>query len=418
MLGDDDEDEEEQKETADAATGARRAGAPDASHLQRPPAQAPPRTRQPARQPPPPAPPGHPARKGAGDHRPDHQGTRRQERASGSPRKSPSPDVSSSCLPFDGKIGISKKITSFKEKRRLRKIVQAILPEGFGVIIRTVAEGKDESSLKNDLEGPDRDLARGREDGQERKGPVPALQGHVHHLQRHPGSLLQRRHPRGRSIHGSSTRRSARTSSTPPPQLLDKIELHKDTRADLRRATASRRRSRPRSRRKVWLKSGGYIIIEPTEAMVVIDVNSGRYAAEEGAGAELAPDRPRGRARNHAGSSACATSAGIIVCDFIDLDDERNKRKVFEELKKEFRQGPREGDGAPDDGVRARADHPAAHPPEHPAQLHRAVPGMRRHRTRAVEDHDPEPARTVDPPLQDRDRRDAAHPPRQSRSSR
>ncbi len=55
-------------------------------------------------------------------------------------------------LPFDDKIGISKKITDFKEKRRLRRIVQGILPQGFGIIIRTVAEGKEESSIKNDLE--------------------------------------------------------------------------------------------------------------------------------------------------------------------------------------------------------------------------------------------------------------------------
>ena len=55
-------------------------------------------------------------------------------------------------LPFDGKVGISKKINSFKEKRRLRKIVQGILPEGFGVIIRTVAEGRDDEALQKDLE--------------------------------------------------------------------------------------------------------------------------------------------------------------------------------------------------------------------------------------------------------------------------
>jgi len=56
-------------------------------------------------------------------------------------------------LPFDGKIGISKKMTNFKEKRRLRRIVRSILPQGFGVIVRTVAQEKEESAIKADLEG-------------------------------------------------------------------------------------------------------------------------------------------------------------------------------------------------------------------------------------------------------------------------
>ena len=55
-------------------------------------------------------------------------------------------------LPFDGRIGVSKKLYNFKEKKRLRRIVKSMLPEGFGVIIRTVADGKDEELLKNDLD--------------------------------------------------------------------------------------------------------------------------------------------------------------------------------------------------------------------------------------------------------------------------
>ena len=55
-------------------------------------------------------------------------------------------------LPFDGKVGVSKKLTDFKEKRRLRKIVRSIIPAGFGAIIRTVAEGKEDSLISQDLE--------------------------------------------------------------------------------------------------------------------------------------------------------------------------------------------------------------------------------------------------------------------------
>ena len=56
-------------------------------------------------------------------------------------------------LPFDGKIGISKKMSNFKEKRRLRRVMRSILPPGFGVIVRTVAQEKEEAALKQDLDG-------------------------------------------------------------------------------------------------------------------------------------------------------------------------------------------------------------------------------------------------------------------------
>jgi len=88
--------------------------------------------------------------------------------------------------------------------------------------------------------------------------------------------------------------------------------------------------------RKVWLKSGGYIIIEPTEAMVVIDVNSGRYAAKkEQEQNSLRTDLEA--AREITRQLRLRDIGGIIVVDFIDLEDERNKRKVNEELRKEFR---------------------------------------------------------------------------------
>jgi ribonuclease G len=86
----------------------------------------------------------------------------------------------------------------------------------------------------------------------------------------------------------------------------------------------------------VWLKSGGYIIIESTEAMVVIDVNSGRYAAKkEQEQNSLRTDLEA--AREIARQLRLRDIGGIIVVDFIDLEDDRNKRKVHEELRKEFR---------------------------------------------------------------------------------
>ena len=119
------------------------------------------------------------------------------------------------------------------------------------------------------------------------------------------------------------------------PQLLDKIEWHKD-RTPIFDAYGVEKEIETTLARKVWMKSGGYIIIEPTEAMVVIDVNSGRYAPKkEQEQNSLRTDLEA--AREITRQLRLRDIGGIIVCDFIDLEDEKNKKKVYEELKKEFR---------------------------------------------------------------------------------
>lgn len=237
-------------------------------------------------------------------------------------------------LPFDGKIGISKKITSFKEKRRLRKIASGILPEGFGAIIRTVAEGKDDESLKNDLEGL---VKTWREIEQAVKSEEPPcllfkdLSTTSSVIRDLFSNDVSRVVVDTKKLHKEICTYIRYTS----PQLLDKIELHKDRRP-IFDTYGIEKEIESTLARKVWLKSGGYIIIEPTEAMVVIDVNSGRYAAKkEQEQNSLRTDLEA--AREICRQLRLRDIGGIIVCDFIDLEDERNKRKVFEELKKEFR---------------------------------------------------------------------------------
>jgi ribonuclease G len=237
-------------------------------------------------------------------------------------------------LPFDGKIGISKKISSFKEKRRLRKIVQAILPEGFGVIIRTVAEGKDDSSLTTDL----KDLIDTWQevDKTVKSEKAPCL---LYKDMSTTSSVIRDLFSNdvtrvvidSKKLHKEIRAYIKYTSA----QLLDKVELHKDRRP-IFDVYGIEKEIETTLSRKVWLKSGGYLIIDQTEAMVVIDVNSGRYAAKkEQEQNSLRTDMEA--AREVCRQLRLRDMGGIIVCDFIDLDDERNKRKVYEELKKEFR---------------------------------------------------------------------------------
>jgi ribonuclease G len=237
-------------------------------------------------------------------------------------------------LPFDGKVGISKKISSFKEKRRLRKVVQGFLPEGFGVIIRTVAEGKEEESLRKDLE----DLVKTWRKIEEmvKTEKAPAL---LYKDMATTSSVIRDLFSNDVSrvvVDGKSLYREIRAYiQYTSPQLTEKIEFHKEREPIFDRYGIEKELETSLSR-KVWLKSGGYLIIEPTEAMVVVDVNSGRYAAKkEQELNSLRTDLEA--AREICRQLRLRDIGGIIVCDFIDLEDEKNKRKVFEELKKEFR---------------------------------------------------------------------------------
>jgi len=237
-------------------------------------------------------------------------------------------------LPFDGKVGISKKITTFKEKRRLRRIVQSILPEGFGVIIRTVADGKEEDALRTDLEDLIKTWREVEKSVKTEKAPcllykdMSTTSSVIRDLFSNDVSRVV---IDSKKLHKEIRAYIKYTS----PQLLEKIELHRD-KAPIFDVYGVEKELETSLSRKVWLKSGGYIIIEPTEAMVVIDVNSGRYAAKkEQEQNSLRTDLEA--AREITRQLRLRDLGGIIVCDFIDLDDERNKRKVYEELKKEFR---------------------------------------------------------------------------------
>ncbi len=237
-------------------------------------------------------------------------------------------------LPFDGKIGISKKMTNFKEKRRLRRIMRSILPPGFGVIVRTVAQEKEEAALKQDLEALI-ETWRDVEKSLKTEKPPTLLYKDMATT----SSVI-------RDLFTDSVERVVTDSKklykeirtyvqTVSPQLVDKIEFYKD-KEPIFDASGIEKEIATCLSRKVWLKSGGYIIIEQTEAMVVIDVNSGRYAAKREQ--ELNSLRTNlESAREICRQLRLRDMGGIIVIDFIDLEDERNRKKVYDELRKEFR---------------------------------------------------------------------------------
>ncbi|GAB4289503.1 MAG: hypothetical protein Kow0098_07530 [Ignavibacteriaceae bacterium] len=237
-------------------------------------------------------------------------------------------------LPYDNKIGISKKISDYRERRRLRNIARGIIPENFGLIIRTVAKNQDEEALKEDLS----QLLKtwNQIESSARSESPPAL---IHQDMTTTSSVMRDLFSADVSKVFVDSKRLYKQIKNyldvVHPQFTEKVEYFKSG-ASIFDSFRIEEQIKTLMGRKVPLPSGGYLIIEHTEAMVVIDVNSGRYArSKEQEMNSLRTDLEA--AREIARQLRLRDIGGIIVVDFIDLEDDKNRKKVYDELKKEFR---------------------------------------------------------------------------------
>jgi len=237
-------------------------------------------------------------------------------------------------LPFDGKVGVSKKLNNFKERRRLRRLVRSVIPEGFGAIIRTVADGKSEDLVKQDLD----ELVKVWHSIEKavKTEDAPAL---VYKDMNTTSSVI-------RDLFSDNVEHVVVDDKKlykeirayvqwMTPDMLNRLELYRGKEPVFDKYGVEKDIQTLLSR-KVWLKSGGYIFIEKTEAMTVIDVNSGRYAAKrEQEQNSLRTDLEA--AREVCRQLRLRDIGGIIIIDFIDLEDDKNRKKVYDEMKKELR---------------------------------------------------------------------------------
>ena len=236
-------------------------------------------------------------------------------------------------LPFDNNVGVSKRIQSFKEKKRLRKLIKSDIPDGFGAILRTNAETEKEEFILNDLKSlveKWREIEKNIKD----ENP-PAL---LYKDATMTSTVL-------RDIFSDSINQLIVDNKKifkdiknyvkeNAPAMMDKIELY-TKRVPIFDEYGIEKEIAKSLSRKVWLKSGGYIIVEHTEAMTVVDVNSGRYAAKQEQELNSLKTNLEA-AREAARQIRLRDLGGIIVIDFIDLTDDKNRKKIYDEMKKEF----------------------------------------------------------------------------------
>jgi ribonuclease G len=237
-------------------------------------------------------------------------------------------------IPKSKYIGVSKKMRDKFERRRLKKIALSIKKPGLGIILRTVAEGKTDAQIENDyknLTGKYNDLLNKAE-----KNKAPAL---IHDDLKVTSNVL-------RDLISEKVEKIIVDSKDDYNKIYKMV---KEDALDIGDALEHYRKREPLFkhsgidnsmmkllRKKAWLKSGAYLIIERTEAMVVVDVNSGKFVGKKG------HEENSLKINLEAAKEVCAQLrlrhlSGLILIDFIDMVKPENRKKVFLEMKKELR---------------------------------------------------------------------------------
>ncbi|MFQ6673846.1 MAG: ribonuclease E/G [Fidelibacterota bacterium] len=231
-------------------------------------------------------------------------------------------------------VGISKKIWDKYEKRRLRRISRAILPDNAGIIVRTEAEGKSEKLIKKDFGI----LLQNWKAMETKAGHLKAPALVYEDLETVSTIIRDLLASDVMKMVFDSRKIYRRTQSyvqDVSPDLLSKLDLYRG-RVPLFTKTAIEDEIRKSLRQRVWLKSGAYLVIEHTEAMVVVDVNSGRFIGKGDHEANSLKINLEA-AKEVARQLRLRDIGGLIVIDFIDMQGEENKKLVYKELRKELR---------------------------------------------------------------------------------
>lgn len=238
-------------------------------------------------------------------------------------------------IPFSDRISISQKIESKEEKDRLKRLVQSIKPKGFGVIIRTVAEGKKVAEL-------DRDLQNLVQKWESLCKSIPSAH--------QPSKVLS-------EVNKASTILRDVFNDTFTGIHIDDEDLYYQTKDYLQEIAPSKasivklyqskelplfekynieRQIKTSFGKTVSMSKGAYLVIEHTEALHVIDVNSGNRSNKSQNQEETAMEVNMIAASEIARQLRLRDMGGIIVVDFIDMTNTENRKKLYDFLRDEM----------------------------------------------------------------------------------
>ncbi len=237
-------------------------------------------------------------------------------------------------MPTYRKVAISRRIESERERRRLRGIVKGLRPEGCGFIIRTVCEGMKKEDIKTDMDY----LVKLRRRIEENKKSLPSPSPLYEELDL-PLRLV-------RDIFSTDVDRVVVDAkdeydkisgfvSEFMPALQDRVELYEGAEGlfdvhgvEIELAGALDR--------KVWLRSGGFLIIDQMEALTAVDVNTGKYVGKKSSAQTILKTNLEA-VKETVYQLRLRNIGGIIVIDFIDMLRAEDREKVYNELKTAFK---------------------------------------------------------------------------------
>ena len=234
-------------------------------------------------------------------------------------------------IPFGDKISISQKIKTTEEKLRLRRILEAIKPKNFGIIIRTSAEGKKVAELNNEL----KTLLRCWEEtlAKARKATPPALV--FEEESRIVGMLRDVFSPSFESIHVNNKEvygQIRKYVELIAPERTDIVKLYEKPEPIFDHFGITRQ-IKSSFGKTVSFKSGAYLIIESTEALHVIDVNSGNRSKASNDQETNALEVNMRAADEIARQLRLRDMGGIIVIDYIDMNKAEHRQKLYDHMR-------------------------------------------------------------------------------------
>jgi len=234
-------------------------------------------------------------------------------------------------MPGSSHVGVSRKIEDREERARLRTLAQGILPkDSGGIIVRTVSEELNEDTFRKEfkrLSSSWRKILKKKEGA---KAPA-LLRREAKLISGVMRDLFSNRFESitvdDKAVHNEILQYVRSVA----PELKDRVHLYTDA-VSLFDKFGVEEEVQGTFQRKVVFPSGGYIIIEPTEALVSIDVNTGRYTGKKNPESTILKTN-LDAAREIARQLRLRDIGGIVVCDFIDMDSQKDRDRVVNEFR-------------------------------------------------------------------------------------
>ena len=241
-------------------------------------------------------------------------------------------------MPTVDHVGVSRKIATDEERQRLKRVInenRSGLPGGF--IVRTAAEGRSESEFVQDIRFLGNLWSDIRSKSEKKSAPA-LIHSDLNLVQRTLRDQLSEDFTAIRIDNEQEYQRVLELVERIMPSLAPKVKLYNKpfpifdeygVQAEIDKALKS----------KVWLKSGGSIVINQTEALVAIDVNTGRFVGKKTSGRleDTIVKTNLEAVKEIVRQVRLRDLGGIIVLDLIDMEDKKNRQKVYQAVEQELR---------------------------------------------------------------------------------